>query len=412
MSTALSLLLERDLVHVVLRDDKDRGRSIAWSPDAPDAVVDSLLETLRGSLGASTSVVLVVGLSLLEVAEPSLPPLAARERRTVLLRDADRYFPIEEAIAVASEGRFAFAVASQSLASWVRAFSRLGAIRAIVAAPQVATHLQTTATVSLPAAAGEYGVLRVAHGALESVRRVNASDNAASRDKVHSAMSTLDATAVCRAAFDWISASTEVQLLDAPMALSMQRVRRRRWTLSAIAAVASLGMLVWSLDRWRERQLTALSAEAQSLEERAAPAVAAEERASRAQREIAMLGDAQLRRRSPDAPLAVLAHLTRLLPGDAVVQKLEWDGVQWRVDGTADHAPLLVPILDGDAAFRDVRIAATSQRFLDIGRQRETFSISFRVRDNRNGDGNGSGDSNGGKKRAQAGKAGGTNGAP
>jgi hypothetical protein len=39
-----------------------------------------------------------------------------------------------------------------------------------------------------------------------------------------------------------------------------------------------------------------------------------------------------------------------------------------------------VPLLDADSRFRDVRIAAASQRFLDAGRQRESFAISFRMK--------------------------------
>lgn len=371
----MSVLLERDAAHVMLSDDDHRVRTVLWSPDEPNSVVDAL----NLASAASRSIVLVVGLSLLEIAEPALPPLNLRERRAVLLRDADRYFPLEEPVAVASEGKFAFAAPSHAVREWLNAFGRVGTVRAVVTAPQVATHAMTTASAALPAPVGEFATIRVIAGHLDAVRRRPAMDEE-TRSGKSAPLTTIDALWMCKHALPWATATADAQLLDAPMAAAVRQERSRRWIVSGVMTAAALTVLLWSMDRWRERQLVALTAQAHALEVQASPALAAQERAARAQSEIAMLRDADARREAADAPLNVLAHLTRLVPRDVVVQKLEWDGEQWRVDGTADHAPPLVPLIDSDAAFRDVRIAANSQRFLDIGRQRETFSISFRMR--------------------------------
>ena len=183
-----------------------------------------------------------------------------------------------------------------------------------------------------------------------------------------------------RDALHRVDAPLDAQLLDAALRQSMSRSRQRRWVWSGVFAAAALAALVWSAGHWRDRTLAALQSEIVQLERRAEPALGALARAERAQAEQAVLRDAAARERSPDAPLTVLAQLTRVLPRDAFVQRLEWDGAQWRVEGTADHAPALVPMLDGDAHFASVRIVAPSQRFLDMGRQRETFAMSFRMR--------------------------------
>ena len=80
-----------------------------------------------------------------------------------------------------------------------------------------------------------------------------------------------------------------------------------------------------------------------------------------------------------DAPPAVLARLGAVLPRDAFMQRLEWTGTEWRIDGSANDAAALVPLLDADAAFVNVRAAAPSTRYLENGRPRSSFSIVFQT---------------------------------
>ena len=384
MSLPLTLLLEADVVRA-LRGTGDAHRTlveVAWSPDEPDAMVDAL----RAQIGTSNDVVLVVGLAFLEIAQPELPPIDAESARAVLWRDGDRYFPLSEPIAVVSRDGFALALPSRMLDVWVRACRALGSVRAVLAAPVVCAQVLGTGTCSLPAGAREIGVVTASGGRIQSVRRVprlGVSGTSGSADAIAPRMDPVD---LLRAARGWVDAPLDVQLLHATLAESMQGARQRRWLLSLACAASAVVALLWSVDHHRDAQLTAWRARVAELEAQAAPAVQAEARGVRARAELSLLADAASARTGPDAPLVVLRHLSRVLPRDAFVQRLEWNGQVWRVEGTADNAPRLVPLLDGDPRFRDVRIAAPSQRFLDVGRPRESFAISFTLRAERGSD--------------------------
>lgn len=378
MSTKIAFILESTSVHVVRADAPTKAHTVAWSPDAPDVMVNAI----REHVGERVTIALVVGLGLLEIAEPDLPPLASDERRALLLRDADRYFPLDESVAVSSANRVAFAVSARQLHTWIRAIERVGTVSCVVTAPQVAAAALASKSgvhaALLPAGEGERGVVQLRSGVIESVRRIPSSavefEKAANSTQV-------DAPTIGTAALQWDRAPIHAQLLDDALARSMVGARQRRWLISASAFAASVALLLWSGEVRRERTLTSLEDRARSLEDSAAPALRADARATRAASELTLLRSALDARESSDAANVVLAHLTRVLPRDAFVQRLEWDGSVWRVDGTADNAPKLVPLLDADTHFRDVRIVASSQRFLDLGRQRETFAISFRTRD-------------------------------
>ncbi len=402
MSLIVSVVLDTETACVTRSDGDRTGVVVRWSPDAPDA----LAEALRPLVGAPSAMVLVIGMGLLEIAQPDLPPLSFAARRALLLRDADRYFPVAEPVAVAWSHGFALAMPARLLAAVVRALSSVGPVRAVLTAPEIAMPLVVTGRLELPAGAGERGLLDVVAGTPRAMRRVLTAHTGVAgsagaesallgashterpvdrhtdgrRDQVVAPVRVVTSAELGRDALHRVDAPLDAQLLDAALRQSMSRSRQRRWVWSGVFAAAALAALVWSAGHWRDRTLAALQSEIVQLERRAEPALGALARAERAQAEQAVLRDAAARERSPDAPLTVLAQLTRVLPRDAFVQRLEWDGAQWRVEGTADHAPALVPMLDGDAHFASVRIVAPSQRFLDMGRQRETFAMSFRMR--------------------------------
>lgn len=402
MSLIVSVVLDTETACVTRSDGDRTGVVVRWSPDAPDA----LAEAIRPLVGAPSAMVLVIGMGLLEIAQPDLPPLSFAARRALLLRDADRYFPVAEPVAVAWSHGFALAMPARTLAAVVRALSSVGPVRAVLTAPEIAMPLVVTGRLELPAGAGERGLLDVVAGTPRAMRRVLTAHTGVAgsagaesallgashterpvdrhtdgrRDQVVAPVRVVTSAELGRDALHRVDAPLDAQLLDAALRQSMSRSRQRRWVWSGVFAAAALAALVWSAGHWRDRTLAALQSEIVQLERRAEPALGALARAERAQAEQAVLRDAAARERSPDAPLTVLAQLTRVLPRDAFVQRLEWDGAQWRVEGTADHAPALVPMLDGDAHFASVRIVAPSQRFLDMGRQRETFAMSFRMR--------------------------------
>jgi len=62
------------------------------------------------------------------------------------------------------------------------------------------------------------------------------------------------------------------------------------------------------------------------------------------------------------------------------VLSLRASAADWQIDGTALDAAAIVPLLDRDDRFEDVRFLSASSRFRDGDRTYETFSIAFRVR--------------------------------
>ena len=101
-----------DAARVLVRQGgSDVVRDVSWEPDAPEAMV----EALRALVGAPSAFVVIVGLGFLEVAEPELPPLDASARQALLWRDADRYFPIAEPVAVACANGVAMALSATRL---------------------------------------------------------------------------------------------------------------------------------------------------------------------------------------------------------------------------------------------------------------------------------------------------------
>ena len=376
MRGTISVLLDVSRIRALASATGATLVEVAWDPNAPADGARRLRDAI-GSPSNASSIVLVIGLGYLEIARPELPPLAPDARRALLLRDADRYFPIEGGVAVAWADGIAFAMPEQLLASFVRAFEEIGVITAVVALPQAVARARQDGSYSTEAARGEQGLIVVRDGTLREVRRVIVDP---SRDAASSSVRDLDVSTALRAASTAQSAPVTEQLLDQATSDAVQRRRRGRLWRSAALLAASLVALAWSADRWRERELTAATQRLTQLSSDAAPAQRAALRLDRALAEQQLLGVADSLNSAGTAPSAMLARLGVLLPKDAFVQRLDWDGNTWRIDGSAADAPRIVPLLDADAHFSDVRIVAASTRFLDAGKQRESFSIAFRAK--------------------------------
>ena len=367
MSRALCLLLESDFVYALAREGESRATCMAWRPEAPVPMVDAL----RAEFGAPTALVVIVGLALLEIAEPPLPPVPNDVRVRMLQRDSDRYFALREPAAVATDGTIAFAMPSALLASWIDALSAWSPVRAVVTVGEAAALAGHDGRWAVPAGPGSTGHLTIRDGRVQEARRTRG--GIADRER------TLTIAELAGGAWRAPAGALDLQLLDAPMRERVRRQRTRRWRQSAALAAAALVLLAWSVDHWRGRQLVALQRDAQTLEHATTGARAAQERLVRAQNEQAVIAAADRRAARPDAPPAVLARLGSLLPPDAFIQRLEWNGTEWRIDGSANDAAALVPLLDADAQFVNVRAAAPSTRYLENGRSRSSFSIEFQT---------------------------------
>jgi len=368
MSRPLCLLLEEDVVYALPRDGAAAASRVSWRPDAPGPMV----EALRAEFGTPSALVVIVGLALLEIAEPQLPPVPNDVRVRMLQRDSDRYFALREPAAVATDGPIAFAMPSAQLTSLLDALAAWSPVRAVVTVAQAAALGGHDGRWSVNAGSGSTGQLTIRDQRLQAARRTRGQPGAGDR--------TLTIAELASGAWRAAAGALDLQLLDAPMRARLQQQRTRRWWQSAAFAVSALVLLAWSVDRWRERQLLALQAEAATLEQTTAGARAAQERLVRAQGEQTSIAAADQRAARADAPAAVLARLGALLPRDAFVQRLEWTGTEWRIDGSANDAAALVPLLDADAEFVSVRAAAPSMRYLENGRARSSFSIVFQTR--------------------------------
>lgn len=367
MSRPLCLLLDADFVSALPRDGAASATRVPWRPDAPLQVVDDL----RSAFGAPSALVVIVGLAFLEIAEPQLPPVPNDVRVRMLQRDSDRYFALREPAAVATDGAVAFAMPSALLASWLEALALWSPVRAVVTVAQAAALSGLDGRWTVDAGADSTGQLTIREGRVQEARRARGNREGAER--------MLTIADVAGGAWRASAGALDLQLLDATMRERVRVQRARRWWQSAAFAAAALVLLAWSADRWRERQLLALRQEALTLEQSTAGARAAQERLLRAQGEQATIAAADRRAVLADAPPAVLARLGALLPSDAFIQRLEWNGTEWRIDGSANDAAALVPLLDADAQFVGVRAAAPSMRYLENGRSRSSFSIVFQT---------------------------------
>ena len=365
MSRSMCVLLDADAVYAIDREGEQTAVRVAWQPDAPVPMVDAL----RAAVGAPTSLVVIVGLAFLEISEPQLPPVPNDVRIRMLQRDSDRYFAVREPVAVATDGRVAFAMSSAMLTSWLDALSEWGPIRAIFTIAEAAAVSGLDGEWAVSTGEGSSGHLTIRDGRVFEARRA--------RGGVAETARTLTIAALSSGVWRVVHGALDRQLLDEPMRWRAQRRRRLRWWQSAAFAAAALLLLTWSVDRWRERQLVALQSEAQALEVATVGARGAQERLTPAEREQSAIADAARRGALADAPSAVLARLGALLPRDAFLQRLEWNGTEWRIDGSANDAAALVPLLDADAEFVNVRASAPSTRYLENGRSRSSFSIVF-----------------------------------
>ncbi|MEO7996720.1 MAG: PilN domain-containing protein [Gemmatimonadaceae bacterium] len=408
----IGIALEATFIRIAARD---RGELFLteheWDSNAPERVVDKL----RAMFGSKRSIALSVGLSFLEIAKPELPPLSPENLRRVLRRDADRYFPLEGAAAIAGpfDAGLTYATYSEWLQRCVRAFEEWGAVRSVVAAPTAiaealrfgvrsSTKQNTSASTAsqsfvVDAFADEFGLIVLREGIVREVRRISRSTalqsivsatplEECSLNVRSTNVATYEADgkhgapakyAAAIGALNLLNAPLSEMLLDAELERKLQsRRERRQWTSYALLA-ASVLLLVASANARRTSTLRATQRAVDSLSQLAAPGLAS-------QKQLAQLGEEfRILSTHNDAtrdPLHVVATLSKTLPADAFVERLAWDGNEWRLDGSANQAASVVPHLDSAHAFTDVRVLTASTRFRDGARMRESFSVAFKLK--------------------------------
>ena len=320
--------------------------------------------------------VLVVGVGLLEVAEPTLPPVPPALRLPLLRRESDRFLPLASGAAVAAEGPLALGMDGGLLERWVEALDPVVPLLGVVTLPQCAAWAGMDGTWRCAAAPGEVGEITVEGGALVGVRRRR--EGGASAPPERPALPMATAAGVMGLGGP---PALDDQLLTPALHDRLARRRRQGWWRSSALGACGAAVLAAGYDRHQTRALARLEAREQALLAMLEPARAARARLERARLELTQLGSLAEAAGAATAPLPLLAALGTLLPGDAVVDRLAWDGIAWRLDGSARDAAALVPRLAADPRLREVRSAGPSQQFTEGGVVRRSFAITLRTAD-------------------------------
>lgn len=382
MATLVGVAIEALVVRAAYRNE---GR-MAFVEHAWDGLqIERVVDALRSSIGKTRGIVLSVGLGFLEVAKPALPTMPDGDRRRVLLRDADRYFPMEGALAIGctGSGGLAFATSSEQLQRWTRAFEEWAPVRAVVAGPDaIAAGITSSGSFVVDAGADEQGLLQLVNGEVREARRIplhTASVVAAGATSLLTAgsESAPGKYSAALGALSFAHVPLEMMLLDAGLESSLRSARtRRRWMSYGVAALALLVVGAATSNR-RDETLRATQHAVDSLQTVAVPGLASKARLNQLNEEATILS---AHAAPANDPLHVLATISASLPRDAFVQRLEWDGREWRLDGSVNQAASVVPHLDSARLFSSVRVLGASTRFRDGPRMRESFSVAFQVK--------------------------------
>jgi len=152
--------------------------------------------------------------------------------------------------------------------------------------------------------------------------------------------------------------------------------RRRRWVLLALLAVTAVLLAALAVTPTLQLRAQAIEAARRSdeLAKAVAPQVQMRDEVARLGEQIASLSKASQQRQDV---VGLLDQITRQLPDDVALSRLEVAGGTVRISGQADNAAQLLQALGGNPAFREVRAPAGIAR-APAG-SKEGFTIEFRV---------------------------------
>ncbi len=352
---------------------------IKWNPAVPrDAVT-----VLRQHLGRVSAVGVAVGLGFAHVKHVPLPPVPDEERRGILTLEPDRFFAIEGGEIVAATMRdsdLVFAADALLVESWVAELETWGTVASVEPAPVSLARVLTIAnapdgTYQIESSDGEVGSIELASGTLRTARRVPAAESV---DELRSAPGVgvvPPEFATAYGAALGLDAPVGEMLVTPAVARRTQRRRQMSVARSAVNVLLAVAFAAAALDRSRSRLLEREQAEIAVLTPKAAGGAALQSRLAKLDVESSVAGN----RGTRADPVTVLAALSRRLPRDVTVMSVRADGDTWQLDGTARDAGRIVPALDADPAFDDVRVLSGTSRFTEGNRTYETFSVALRV---------------------------------
>ena len=389
-----------------------RTAELDWAPDTLVAAVTAL----RSQLGPVARVALAVDISFLYAKYVKLPPVPAAEKRRIVSLEPERFFPVRAedlVLSIRDEDNLVFAGRESLLAGWVAAMAPLGTLDRIEPAPvslarALAGSQLDQATVLLQDQESRIGIVEVRRGEVGRVQRVGAAagEVAAAMSEDGRSPPVVYATSVNGDAVGHLASAlrpTQVQLLPAPAGMSAahlpaygaalgvgrdlggtllpaelaRRITRRRLAelaLAVLGCVAAVAFSISSLDSWRARVLEEAERRVADLRTRTAPVLALQGRAEALARTAR--GVAAIERGRTD-PGRVLLALSERLPRDAYLQAARGTGADWQIDGFARDAARLVPLLEEDPRFENVRFLSATNRLRSGSATYESFSIAL-----------------------------------
>ena len=382
MSDRVGIELSLDSVRAVAidrwRKTPRAAIELPWTPVRPAETVAAL----RQALGPTSWIALSIGLGFLHIKQVKLPPAPVAERRRMLALEPDRFFPVQDqalAVAIVNDENLAFAIDADQLERWVSAFEEWAPVEIVEPAPlSIARALGpgTTGTFGVAAGPGEQSTIELQHGGVRSARRMFANG-----DRQAAALPSTTAVAASHlAAYGTILGMAEpldAMLLTDSQSARLRARRLRRVGTAAVVCATAFVLAIWSVDRSRQRRLDRIRQEIVALTPNAREAIDLRDRLAATEREASAIS--QLAAQRPD-PLPILAALSAQLPAGATVLNIRSNGTDWQIEGRARDAAAIVPLLDRDQRFDDVRFLSASSRFREGDRTYETFSIAFRVR--------------------------------
>lgn len=384
--------------------DDPRTFEIDWDPDAPEPALAAVVE----SLGRARTVAASIDTPLLRVRRLQLPPLPAGERRRALALESDRYFAATQPLAFSLVGAdgLVFAVARERLERWIDALADLGPLsRVEPAAASLARALTDAGSPTFdmlrPIEAGlEW--FRVDDGRVVDARRVFGDPDTAlgeleARDvgtvyldprwegDVPKALESAIAPrlhgvpprflAAFGATVDPDQAWEEGFVTELFQRERTRRLNRlRAGAVAAVAAAALFAVLSWGA--YRDRVEARIDARIATLREAVAPVVALEEDVVGLQRSLAAL---QRIEESRVDVLHALAALTDRIPPDTWLRTIQVTDNEWQIQGTGNDAAALIPALEADPMFEDVRFVAATRRVQIESSTYDDFAVAFRA---------------------------------
>ncbi|MGH7710444.1 MAG: PilN domain-containing protein [Gemmatimonadaceae bacterium] len=352
---------------------------VPWNPDAPDEAAT----TLRARLGTVASVRLAISPLLVRVKEVQLPDVAPTEQWRAIALQPARYFAESAddsrmAVAWHASSHLAFVIDAARVERWTDAFATLGPVTMILPAPLALEHAALPdgtyelAVAGDTAASATIAASRLTHARVSRSGQVTTARALPPHSGRSGEWSVALGAVAARGVEDWESLTTTQ---------SQRALRARRYrTLAASAAamVVALVAALAALDYARSTYEARLDRAIVATERDAQPGLALRRRLAGLERE------AQLLRASAASNDAVvtLAALSELLPRSIVVTRLRMTGDEWQASGRArgGEAAAIVPALERDARFTDVRMTSASTRFREDAHEFESFSVAFRVR--------------------------------